>query len=397
MKVKSHFIFSLLQNERSKLRRNKKRPSSRFSILLNIIALTTLFCLSASPAFSQSPSPKPVPNSPPLRIATRFAKPDAFEENGKIVGFSADIGQSILEQLQRQAEIKAYPDVPELLDAIRSGQADLGIAAIALTSQRDRDFDFSHPILSSELQIMVLAHHERGQLQRLFTALFSTDFLEVLSLLALLMLIPVHLVWYLERNNKELISNPSYLPGIFEALWWTVLTLVGQADEMPKAPVGRIVALFWVLVGIVFITYFTALITSEVTVQELEGSIRNLSDLQNQRVALIAEHQITDYLHEQNIQQVIEFSQPEPAFEALQNREVDAIVAPRPLLLYYASQNRKEKVRIVGTPFREQFYSIVMPKNSPYRRPVNQAILTLKENETYRKIYRKWYGVNPDG
>ncbi len=36
-----------------------------------------------------------------------------------------------------------------------------------------------------------------------------------------------------------------------------------------------------------------------------------------------------------------------------------------------------------------------MPRDSAYRRPVNQAILTLKEDGTYRKIYQKWFGANP--
>jgi polar amino acid transport system substrate-binding protein len=46
--------------------------------------------------------------------------------------------------------------VSDVLNAIRSGQADLGIAAISLTNQREQEFDFSHPILVANLQIMVL-------------------------------------------------------------------------------------------------------------------------------------------------------------------------------------------------------------------------------------------------
>jgi ABC-type amino acid transport substrate-binding protein len=49
----------------------------------------------------------------------------------------------------------------------------------------------------------------------------------------------------------------------------------------------------------------------------------------------------------------------------------------------------------VGTPFLEQFYAIAMAKGSPYRTPVNQALLRLRENGTYAEIHRKWFGIDP--
>ncbi len=415
MKAKRHLISSLIKkNSRTRRYRNSKHLQLRSKVLQSLIGglLALLLLLAAFPAYTQSPSPSltisspsspspsPVPSTdPPLRIATRLVRPDAFKENGQIVGFSADIGRSILEQLQRQTVIKTYPDVPEILNAIRSGQADLGGAAIAITSQRERDFDFSLPILSSELQMMVLAQPKPGLLQSLFAAFLSSNILQLLGFTALLMLIPAHLIWYFERPKEGLeegvIDHPSYIPGIFEGLWWTITTLVAQSEEMPKGVLGRIVALFWIFVGIVFVAYFTAALTTALTVGELQGNIRELNDLEDRRVAIIADNEAVDYLQGRNIQHLIEFPQPEQAFKALLSNKVDAIVASRPLLLYYASHEGIGKVEIVGTPFRDRFYSIVMPKNSPYRKPINQAILTLKENGTYREIYQKWYGINP--
>jgi polar amino acid transport system substrate-binding protein len=246
---------------------------------------------------------------------------------------------------------------------------------------------------------MVLAEAEQTKHseQQLLQKLLDPSLLRLFGIVALLMLIPVHILWSFERNNPELIDNPAYIPGIFQALWWTLLALVGQAEEMPKGTLTRIMALFWVFVGIVFVTYFTAIITAELTVQEFRSNIQGLSDLQNRPVAVVADLEAVDYLQQQDLQQVIRFTQPEMAYEALLAQKVDAVIAPGPLLLYYAAHSGQGKVQIVGVPFREQFYSIVMPKNSPYRKPINQAILTLKENGTYGKIYRKWFGVVPRG
>lgn len=215
-----------------------------------------------------------------------------------------------------------------------------------------------------------------------------------MGLIVLLMLIPVHLVWYFERHNPELISNSAYLPGIFEALWWTLLTLVGQAEEMPKAAIGRVVALFWVVVGIVFVTYFTAIITADITVEELRGNVQGLGDLQSDRVALIADEGAIVYLQQHHVKQIESFSDPEQAYRALLSGEVKALIAPRPLLLHLALQQDGSRVQIVGAPFRNQLYAIALPRESPLRRPINQAILTLKENGTYDRIHQKWFGLS---
>jgi polar amino acid transport system substrate-binding protein len=367
-------------------------------IVLSVLAAFPLNAQTAAPTTPPAPKSSAPPTNRPLRIATRLAQPDAFAENGQVVGFSVDLGRSILAQMQRDSVLKPYAAVPDVLNAIRSGQADLGIAAIALTTEREREFDFSHPILISSLQIMVLHPEKQTRTieQELIQRLLDPKLQRLIGIVALLMLIPAHIVWYFDRGNEDgLIRSRAYIPGIFQSLWWTILALIGQTDDMPSGSVGKIVGLFWVLVGIVFIAYFTATITAELTIQEIQGDIQNLSDLRDRQVALVADDAALQYLKENDIHQVAPFSQFEQAYTALLSHQVDAIIASRPLLLYYASRVGQGKVQVVGTPFREQFYSIVMPEDSAYRKPVNQAILTLKENGTYQKIYQKWAGTDP--
>ncbi len=362
--------------------------------------LTILLSLVASPVQPQvtTPAPqRPLKTTQPLRVAVRLSKPDVFEENGKLVGFSVDLGQSVLAQMQKQAVLKTYADAPDILNAIRAGQADMGIAAIDISSQREQEFDFSYPILGGDLQIMVLApsNQSRPIEQEIFRKMSDPNLLRLVGIIALMMLIPAHIVWYFERREGGVIDNPAYIPGIFQAIWWTVLALLGQAESMPKGPVGKVVGLFWVVVGIVFVAYFTAVVTAELTVQELEGSIHQLRDLENRPVAIIANQEAIDYLQDQNIRQITKFSEIEPAYQALLSGRVDAIIAPTPILHFFAFHYGKGNVQVVGTTFLDQFYAIALPKDSPYRKPINQAILKLKENGTYGQIYQKWFGNQP--
>jgi polar amino acid transport system substrate-binding protein len=354
------------------------------------------------PSQSQTPQSDTIESTsnplPPLRVAARLVRPDVFKDNGQLVGFSVDIGRKILEQLQRSAIIQTYPDATAVLGAIQSGQADLGISAIAITSQRDALFDFSYPILLGDLGIMVREpeRQHRPIEQEVLRRLSNPNLRRLVILIAVLMLMPAHIVWYFERNcNDGLVDDPAYLPGIFQALWWTILALLGQANQMPVEPVSKAIGLFWVIVGIIFVAYFTADITAELTIQELQGRIQGLSDLQNRPVATFVDEEALDHVYQRNLQQIKPFLKSEDAYQALISGEVDAFIAPTPLLRYYVFRSGTERVMILNESFLPRFYAIAIPKDSPYRNPINRAILKLKEDGTYNQIYRKWFGINP--
>ena len=46
---------------------------------------------------------------------------------------------------------------------------------------------------------------------------------------------------------------------------------------------------------------------------------------------------------------------------------------------------------LVGTPFRKEDYGIVFPRNSALRKQVSVALLGLREDGTYQKLYDKWF------
>src|SRR4030095_9415404 len=79
---------------------------------------------------------------------------------------------------------------------------------------------------------------------------------------------------------------------------------------------------------------------------------------------------------------------------APQHVQVDAVVYDAPVFLFYAAHEGKGKVQTAGAIFRKENYGIVFPSNSPYRQPVTEALLKLKENGTYDQLYTKWFGGN---
>lgn len=326
-----------------------------------------------------------------LRVATREVPPFVFQANGKLAGFSVDLWQAIAAEMKTGSGFAEHATVPELLAAVKSGRADLGIAAISITAERSTDFDFSQPMFDSGLQILVRDQPGGGSAAETWRLLFSSAVLPFVGITLLFILVPAHVVWWSERRHpRGMLENRAYFPGIFEACWWGASTLATQADQMPRSSFGRVIAVLWMFTSVVFVAYFTATVTSSLTVQQLQGDIKGPEDLPGKQVATTTGSTSALYLKQQNVQ-VTEFPKIEQAYDALLKGQADAVVFDSPVLLYYAAHEGKGKVDLVGAPFRKESYGIIFPQNSLYRRHVDNALLTLKENGTYQRIYDKWF------
>lgn len=333
------------------------------------------------------------PAAEPLRVATRAVKPFVFEDQGKLTGFSIELWNEIAKQLSLKSEYIVKPTVKELLASVNNHEAALGIAAISITAERELQWDFSQPMFDAGLQILVPANTADSSLiGNIVAGIFTRDFLMMIGMVLLMIAIPAHIVWFLERRPAgNLLTHRGYFPGIFEAAWWSGATLGAQADQMPKSALARVAALIWMFTSIILIAYFTASVTSNLTLQQLRGDIKGPEDLPGKKVASVKGSTSVEYLRQHNVE-VSEFAKVEEAYQALLQGQVAAVVYDAPVLLYYASHEGKGKVQTVGAIFRKENYGIAFPANSSHRKPVNEALLKLKENGTYDQLYSKWFG-----
>ncbi|XP_066913729.1 uncharacterized protein [Clytia hemisphaerica] len=80
------------------------------------------------------------------------------------------------------------------------------------------------------------------------------------------------LIWFVERIWNENVER-SFVLGICSTFWWSVvsMTTVGYGDVTPKSPLGRFIALFWLIVGILLVCVITATMTDAVSGVESLG------------------------------------------------------------------------------------------------------------------------------
>ncbi|MBR2182622.1 MAG: basic amino acid ABC transporter substrate-binding protein [Acidaminococcaceae bacterium] len=81
-------------------------------------------------------------------------------------------------------------------------------------------------------------------------------------------------------------------------------------------------------------------------------------------------------------------------FLELKNKGVDAVIIDKPVAEYYLAQGGgKDSAKIVGDTMEAESYGLSMKKNSPLTKEINKALLDLKKNGEYDKLYTKWFGA----
>jgi polar amino acid transport system substrate-binding protein len=338
-------------------------------------------------AQENSPQPREV------KVVTRVLPPMVIEREKALTGFSIDLMDEIANRLKLKVSYTVAPDVRALLEEVRSQRVELGISAVSITASREAEFDFSQPMLSAGLQILTRGQTSTGgnPLGDMLRLLISWTSLAWLGIGALLILIPAHIVWFLERRHPEgIVPTKNYIPGIFYALYWAAGTLVTQAESAPKHALARVLALLWMFTGVVFVALYTAQLTATLTVQQIAGGINGPEDLAGKQVAVTSGSTAANAVRELRAQ-TLEVRQISEAFEALQDRKVDAIVFDAPVLLYYAANEGKGRVQLVGAPFRREDYGIVFPQGSKLRSEVNITLLRMREDGAYQRIYDRWF------
>lgn len=323
-----------------------------------------------------------------------FAVPPFVIEQGQgLTGFGIDIWQEVAARLQLRTEYLKEPAPDDA--ALRANDVDVLVSPVFITAERDRTFDFSYPILEAGQQVMVRDTGETAStnpLVELLSLLFSSEAATWFSVALLLVLVPAHIVWILERRHHDgIIPTRKYFPGILYAAYWSASTLLTQAEQLPRQWLARLITILWMFTGVVFVALFTAQLTATLTLRQIHGSINGPQDLPGKVVGTLANSVSASYLRERNAK-IVEFVHTDEMFGALLDKKVDALLLGAPILSYYAAHEGKGLVKLVGPEFRKGTIGFVFPEGSGLRRQVNHALTAMREDGSYHRILDKWFG-----
>ncbi len=325
-----------------------------------------------------------------LDVAVRNVVPFAFPTPRGWSGYSIEMWEEAADALKIPYAYQEKASVAEQLEAVRSGKADAALGAISITAAREEEFDFSIAMYDSGLQI--LTKPSNGSAWSMLGKLFSSTVLFlVLGVIALLIIVG-HVVWLIERRRNEDFPR-SYLPGVWEGTWWAIVTMstVGYGDTSVKTKAGRLVAMGWMLLGLVLVAQFTAIITSTLTVTRLESEVNNLGDLNGKKVVTVANTTSVSFLEGLGIQ-ALEVDSAEQAFQAVEAGKAAAFVFDAPILRSFVLRSGDDSLQVVGPVFQPQGYGMAFPSGSQIITPLDLELLKQREDGFAADLSRKYLG-----
>jgi polar amino acid transport system substrate-binding protein len=357
-----------------------------------ILCLFIIICGAASSSVhAQTESNTDELQTTRLRVVTKEIEPFVFTGD-ELRGFSIDLWQELARAANLEYEFVVVDTVTEQLEAVARNEVDAAIAAISITQAREEFVDFSFSYFDSGLGILTATSDRSPVLTALRTGDFLAPLLRLFGFLVLVIVLAGHVIWLLEHKRNEDFPQ-DYLHGIWEGIWWAAVTVttVGYGDKTPRGRLGRFFGLVWMFAGLFIIANFTASVTTQLTMQQIQGTINGPQDLPGKAVATVAGSTADVWLTEQRIPHR-KVTVIEDAYDLLESGSVQAVVYDYPVLRYHALNFGNGRVEVVGAPFNEEDYGIALASDSPLREQINRAFLQLREDGTYDRLHSQWFG-----
>lgn len=208
-------------------------------------------------------------------------------------------------------------------------------------------------------------------------------------------------MWALDSywNPEEFPAN--FFTGSWEGFWWAFvsMTTVGYGDRAPRSFMARVFAFFWVLVGLVIISIFTATVTTSLTALSLSNSI----ELYGSNVTAMIETEEQRYGVQNNAKVEVANDVEDFVNILLGINKKDGSM-PNPvaggLIDSYVAGENKEKIMPtgtdnklrVGTVFDHQYaYGFVLTKATMYKKGEGNSLFQEKyeDAELFSKCMRR--------
>lgn len=327
-----------------------------------------------------------------LRVAITPISTAVEYRDTKPIGAMIDVWQELARRLDVTTEFVPKKTFVDLMGAVINGEADVSLGPMAITEERERTLDLTHPVFHSGMRIAVRQKTDTGFLTAI-RSMLSWQLLALLGLVLAMAIVSGHLLWWFERRRNPRSFPPEYPRGVGEALWWIASTIVtgGCDDKHVDSPRGRVLAFLWMIGGIGLIATFTSLLTATMTAERVAGTIRGPRDLVGRTVSCQRRSPMADTMRQRGAI-VMEHDTLHTAADALVLGMVDAVVGENQQMMALVSQGKHPGVMLVGPIFESFDCGLGLPPGSPLRERLNKAILAIREDGSFDRIRDRWLG-----
>lgn len=363
------------------------------TVLFTTIVLTVLN--SSSMLWSQEATPlktEPIEagDKVVLKVGTKQSPPFAIKNpDGSWKGISIELWKHLANELDLEYEFQELT-LDEMLAKLEAGELDAAVAAISVTSERLERVDFCHPHFSTGLGIAVSAR-DRTSPWMVLQRIVSTRLVKLILGMVGIVIMCGFLFWLFERKRNEAMFGGERRQGIGMGVWWSMILLLGHKGIVPASKMGRLLATIAMFSSIILLSILTGVITSVLTVQQLNSGIDRVTDLHHVRVASVTSSTSAEYLQQRRIS-FQSYNTPREAILAVAENKAKAVVYDAALLKYLASTEFSNSIDVLPVLFNVQEYAIALQADSVLRKPLNEELLRYRESDAWGDLVYRYLG-----
>jgi polar amino acid transport system substrate-binding protein len=130
------------------------------------------------------------------------------------------------------------------------------------------------------------------------------------------------------------------------------------------------------------------------------STVKSAQDLKNLKVAVQGATTADDIMKGikgEKSTDIKRFESNALAFMEMDKGGVDAVVADIAIINDYVKNNPgKNYIAIPDSSFPSEYYGLLLPKGSKVKAKLDKATKAVLNNGEYAKVYKKWFGTEPD-
>ncbi|KAM7536292.1 hypothetical protein Aperf_G00000083487 [Anoplocephala perfoliata] len=326
------------------------------------------------------------------------------------VGFNYTIDITMDHYGSRQTNESGEVYYNGIVGVVNRGEADMAVAALTITYEREQVLDFSTPFMT--LGGSLLFMRPKSQKPSIFS------FLQPLSPTVWAYVITIYIVvsvglFLVARLSPYEWQNPHPCEAFSEekenqftvlsSFWFFITPLLNQGTEMaPHSISTRLLTGIWWFFALIIISTYTANLAAFLTVDTTELPIESVEDLVAQTKIKYgtlqsgSSHDFFKYSRIPVFQQMWEFMSKNDVFVQNTEEGIERVLKGDYVFVLESTWNEfynKRDCRLmqIGRLLDSKGYGIGLQQGSPYRDPISESILKLQKAQTLDQLKRKWW------
>ncbi len=347
-----------------------------------------IYCLFPRSTIAQTES---VEIQPPLKVGVAGSPPFSQYDKQGFHGISVELWQDIAAMANLQYELIAQPGVKVGIERVVTGELDVVIGPISITTERFQKVAFTQPYFNARIGLLISG--KRLSVWSRIRPIFQVAVISSVGGLFVILFIVGNLIWLAEsRRNSEQFPK-EYIRGVGNGMWFAIVTLttVGYGDQAPITQMGKIITSLWMLITMVAASSLTAGIATIMTLllsAETTEQFTQPENIQGKQIAVVSG--TTGEKWGQTYQaRLLPSPTLDEAIERLKAGQVEAVLFDVPALEYYLYRHPEAPFKVANISIAFEDYGFVLPLDSTLIRPLNIGIIKLKQSGRLEEIIER--------